>query len=127
MRDLGTREAGDELEARTVGRIEDPILRLAIEKANILVIKKIDARLAEYGKADKLDFKMIDSFRQALSDLLDDMADGGPAQGYFQYIQPYQPEMTYEQYRTIHRAKFEYLAEIVKTTFIEKMKGYFEK
>jgi hypothetical protein len=126
LRDMATQEAGIELEERTASWTEDPLMRLAIEKVNIQVSKKIDTRVEEYRKAGKLDIKLVDSFRQALSDLLDDMTDGGPAQGYFQYIQPYQPEMTYERYRTVHRAKFEYLAEIVKTTFIKKMKGFFE-
>ncbi len=104
----------------------DPFLSVAIDRATQQVLHNVEAKLGRYQAAEKLHPDVVKLFRLALSDLVADCANGGPAQSYYEYLRVHRPDLSLEGYRRTLRTRFEYLAESVRKDFIEEMrKRYF--
>lgn len=100
----------------------DPLLSVAIDRANEKVFQHMETKLSRYQGTGKLHPDIVDLFRLALSDLVIDCADGGPAQSYYEYLHLHKPNLALEDYRQTLRTRFEYLAESVRKEFIEAMR-----
>jgi len=101
---------------------DDPLLSVAIDRATDQAFQNVEIKLARYQDTGKLHPDVVEVFRLALSDLVADCADGGPAQSYYEYLHVHKPSLTLEDYRQTLRTRFEYLAESVQKGFIEAMR-----
>lgn len=122
LRETKIRELAGEVAAGRYKRDRDPQLHIAIEKASKAAHHKVGAKLDRYRAMEKLQPDTVEYFRCALSDLIADCTDGGPAQSYYQYLHSRWSSLTRENYRKIFRARFEYLAEAVQKVFFEKIR-----
>ncbi len=104
------------------GNHNDPLLLVAVDRATKQVLQKMENRLIRYQSTGKLHPTIVKVFKLALSELVNDYADGGQTQSYYEYLHVHKPELTAEEYRQNLRAKFEYLAESVRKDFIEAMR-----
>ena len=121
------RETSREIKARQLAdeiphNCSNPVLSIAIDQATEQVVKNANAKLGRYQATGKLSPAVVEVFRRALSDLIADCADGGPAQCYYEYLHKHKPDLTLEVYRRTLRTRFEYLAELVRNDFIEEMR-----
>ena len=82
----------------------------------------IAERVEKYYKLRKLSLETAESFKRALHDILNDCPEGGPVQSYFEYLKPYWPDLTLDDYRENYRSRFEYQAEFVWKEFIRMMR-----
>lgn len=101
---------------------DDPLLSVAVDRATEQVFQNVETKLGRYQGTGKLHPDIVEVFRLALSDLVADCADGGPAQSYYEYLGAHQPSLVLEDYRQTMRTRFEYLAESVRKDFIEAMR-----
>jgi len=101
---------------------DDPLLSVAIDRATKQVFQNVETKLGRYQGTGKLHPDTVEVFRLALSDLVADCADGGPAQSYYEYLHVHKPGLALEDYRQTLRTRFEYLAETVRKDFIEAMR-----
>jgi len=121
-----TRMAEDELKKWFTQYNPDPETELIRKKIIASVIPKIEVKLDQYSRNNKLSSEIVNCFRLALADLLTDYTLGGPAQSNFQYLKTHWETMTYDDYRNRYRSRFEYLAECVKNEFVSFMKNIYK-
>jgi len=114
-----------ELSARLTTIPTDPFLAIAARKAAEQVLADMIVTLKKYESSGKLGPETIGYFNGALTDIIADCADGGPAQSYYQYVCAHWPDLTLDDYRRDFRAKFEYLAEKVRDGFFSHLRDYF--
>ena len=100
----------------------DPDIQMAVDQAKRVALNDLHIRLGKYANDGKLPPALVNAFRKALIDLLEDCVDGGPAQSYFDYLNPHAPELREEEYRRAYRSRFEYLAEKIQESFFDDMK-----
>jgi len=100
----------------------DPFLSVAIDRATEQVLQNVEVKLGRYQAAERLHPDVVQVFRLALSDLVADCVDGGPAQSYYEYLRAHRLDLSLEGYRRTLRTRFEYLAESVRKDFIEEMR-----
>ena len=117
LRETCAETLAGEMPHRTPSYPPDPVLHIAIEHATTEAKKEIEKRLDRYQEKRKLTVEMAEAFRQALSDLLSDCADGGPARSYFEYVNIHLPDLSLSAYRRQYRTMFEYLAEKAREQF----------
>jgi hypothetical protein len=117
-REIKARQLADE----TPCNWSDPLLSIAIDQAIEQVLHNVGVKLSRYQVTKKLHPDVVEVFRLALSDLVADCADGGPAQSYYEYLHVHRAGLTLEGYRRTLRTKFEYLAEWVRKSFFEEMR-----
>jgi hypothetical protein len=111
-----------EAAAADVPAAPDLLLSMAIKQASDKASSEVHKILTRYHQTEKLPADCIGPFQKALADIIADCADGGPAQGYFQYLRSHLPELSPEDYRNIYRTRFEYLADTAQTCFFNMMK-----
>lgn len=119
MRDSLTTMKAESLTACSPHNNDDPLLRIAIDRAIKRVQEDARTKLDRYRQSGRLEPTAANAFKSALGDLLSDCADGGPAQSYYKYLHEYLPELALDDYRLRYRAKFEYMAEMTRSRFIE--------
>ncbi|MEZ5358837.1 MAG: hypothetical protein R3F48_08390 [Candidatus Zixiibacteriota bacterium] len=125
LRETMRESKANEIANEIVSNNNDPILSLASNRAIKQAIQKSQVRLLKYRSQGKLTNDMIEAFRMALTDLIEDSADGGPAQSYFEYLRSHKLELTIEEYRQILKTRFEYMAELIQRDFLDEMKRQF--
>ena len=104
----------------------DPDVQLAVDRARRVALHDLHVRLEKYAADGKLPPAMPNAFRKALTDLMDDCVDGGPAQSYFDYLHLHAHEVSEDEYRKNYRSRFEYLAEKIQESFFEDMRRQLE-
>lgn len=104
----------------------DPHLRIAVDKATKVAGEFMEQKLERYRTNGKLPPRALEGFRLALSDILSDCADGGPAQSNYRYLEVHWPDLAWRDYRNTYRAKFEYLAESVQRRFSEVFREVYD-
>jgi hypothetical protein len=121
MRDSLTAMTAEDLTVCSTHNNDDPLLKISIDRATIRVQEGATTMLDRYRQSGKLEPDAAVAFMGALVDLLSDCADGGPAQSYYKYLHEYLPDLALDDYRLRYRAKFEYMAEMIRSRFIESI------
>ncbi|MEW5923553.1 MAG: hypothetical protein AB1746_06160 [Candidatus Zixiibacteriota bacterium] len=119
--------ADEEMKKWSSGHSPDPELELIRSEIMSAVMPKIECKLDEYARKSKLTEEIAAFFCLALTDLLADYTQGGPAQSNYCYLKTHWEWLAYDAYRRLYRSKFEYLAEYVRDEFILFMKNNYEK
>lgn len=125
LREVIAETAGDEQTFRVQKPNRDPELSIAIKRATDSVHRDLNEILDRYQTSKKLNSEVVESFKFALTDLLTDCTDGGPARSYYQYLRAHWSDLTREKYRQTYRTRFEYVAESIRERFFEAMRREF--
>lgn len=119
--------ADDELKEWFSGHNPAPDTELIRNEIISAIMPNIKGRVDEYSRKNKLTEEIAGFFCLALTDLLVDYTQGGPAQSNYYYLKTHWEWLAYDAYRSLYRSKFEYLAEYVRDEYISFMKNNYEK
>ena len=122
LREVRSADAKVDIKSWGARTEHDPLLHRALERTVNCVTEAIDMKLERYETTGKLTPEAAEAFKLALKDLVADLADGGPSQSHYRYLNVHWPGLTREAYRTTYRTRFEYLAETAGKLFLEIMK-----
>lgn len=104
---------------------ESPVLEMSVSGWIAVTIDDIDTNtLIKYVKSGKLTTAKRKQFITALSNLLNDYADGGFQQSYYKYLnEALETPVTKDYYQKNYRVQFEYLAKTAKQIFSAQVKN----
>jgi hypothetical protein len=100
----------------------DPTTDMIKQQGKKLAADAVNEKLRRLSDMGRISRDELESFNNALNDLIEDIADGGPAQSYFRYLYSHRPGIDNKEYRKKYRTRFEYLAEIAQQSFTEEIK-----
>ncbi|HED37085.1 MAG TPA: hypothetical protein ENI76_02400 [Ignavibacteria bacterium] len=75
-----------------------------------------------YFDTNKLTEKKYTVFKKALTDMAEDLKNGGVSPGLYKYLQEYQPDMSVEKYHNDYHNILEYLLRTLKTNIAEELR-----
>lgn len=129
LRDQTRELAAAEMRAVNSAAISNPLLIMAVNEATTAAHTEMQSRLQSYQTKSKVTLEEACLMGKALSDIITDCADGGPAQSYYQYLKAHSPVLELARYRSEWRTRFEYVAESVRERFFQclrdRMKSQF--
>lgn len=73
--------------------ITHPLLAMAVTEATTAAQSEVHSRLQRYQTKSSVTPDHANLMGKALSDIITDCADGGPAQSYYEYLKAHSPEL----------------------------------
>lgn len=95
--------------------VEDPETEYVMREGVLISLNKIERKLEQLSqKKKKYDKRIVTIFKEAITDIANDLLEGDQIKNYYDYLKVYDENLTMEEYRQNYRSQFEYLIKILK-------------
>ncbi|MEW6654127.1 MAG: hypothetical protein AB1394_11770 [Bacteroidota bacterium] len=103
----------------------DADIKQIVQASFIEIGAELESKYLRNHKIEKL---LFEQYTHALKELLTDtfIKNDGANFSHFDYLCKVKDDLSYEEYRTKHRASFEYFVKISKTRIINNLKDFFD-
>lgn len=101
-------------------RLRNKEIQEVVHSSVNFISQKIEKQYVEKNKIGKEKAKI---YRNTITDLIQDLANGRATESNFSYLIRYLPELTQKQYREEERSIFEYLVKLAKKDLVKKLQA----